>query len=378
MTRRECGSCRFFEQSGIGESGWCRNQRCQEIVGFALVRRQELACRIGWDHDFYESALGANDAIPGQNRPPPDPARQRSGYQGMRPDDIIVGVEQPRPLAEQPMIPTARSRTSNVGEAHRRALERRQIAQQTGDAVPPRRLDTVVPNPSERASGRGGVRPPDRNDAATPAGAEGVGRPRLASASPPPSEQPTPQQTHTAVTANFAMPPSAVDAPEQGPQNSYRPPPPGSQPSPEYADYGQPAPNRPPSAPPEYFTAAPPQPGAPGNGQGRPLEAEWYAAERQRNRGKRCANCRDFQEAESGDRGWCRNRFAFPTPQLVGPNDLACLSCIGTWWAANDQWWLAKGAMTTPMAATPLADALLEELQEEEKRQSTIRRPGSG
>lgn len=379
VTRRECGSCRFFEQSGIGESGWCRNQRCQEIVGFALVRRQELACRIGWDHDYYESAAGANDAIPGQNRPPPDPARQRSGYQGTRPDDIIVGVEQPRPVTEQPMIPTTRSRTSNVGEAHRRALERRQIAQQTGDTVPPRRLDTVIANPGEHAPGQGGGRrPTDRNGAVSPVGDEGVGRPRLASASPPPSEQRAPQEMHSAVTANFAIPPDAVDVPDHEPQASYRPPPPGSRPPPDPAEYRQPTPSRPPGAAPEYFTDAPPQPGAPGNGQGHPLEAEWYAAERQRNRGKRCANCRDFQVAESGDRGWCRNRFAFPTPQLVGPNDLACLSCIGTWWAANDQWWLAKGAMTPTLAATPLADALLEELEEEEKRQSTRRRPGAG
>ncbi len=110
----------------------------------------------------------------------------------------------------------------------------------------------------------------------------------------------------------------------------------------------------------------------------RPLEAEWYAAERQRQRGKRCANCRDFQAAESGDRGWCRNHFAFPTPQLVGPNDLACLSCIGTWWAANDQWWLAKAGSAQQIAATPLADALLEEMHEEEKRQTGTRRPGAG
>ncbi len=378
MTRRECGSCRFFEQSGIGESGWCRNKRCQEIVGLALVRRQELACRIGWDQDFYESASGANDAIPGQNKPAPDPARQRSGYQGMRPDDIIVGIEQPRPVTEQPMIPTTRSRTSNVGEAHRRALERRQIAQQTGDAVPPRRLDNVSATPPEHASGQADERRrADRSGSPPLTGDEGVGRPRLAN-TPPPLSEPRTAQSPTAVTTDIAMPPGmdmemVIGQPDQ---SAYRPPPPGSQapPDSDYVDYRQPTPPRPSGASPGYFVDAQPQPGA----QGHPLEAEWYAAERQRHRGKRCANCRDFQVAESGDRGWCRNRFAFPTPQLVGPNDLACLSCIGTWWAANDQWWLAKGAMTPPMAATPMADALLEELQEEEKRHSTMRRPGAG
>ena len=146
MTRRECGTCRFFEQSGIGESGWCRNPRCREIVGLALVRRQELACRVGWDKDYYESSNG-NAMIPGQERPTPSPGRQRSGYQGVRPDDIIVGVEQPRAGAEPSAPPAARSRVSNVGEAHRRALERRQVAQQSGDASPSRRLERCIASP---------------------------------------------------------------------------------------------------------------------------------------------------------------------------------------------------------------------------------------
>lgn len=374
MTRRECGSCRFFEQSGIGESGWCRNQRCQEIVGLALVRRQELACRIGWDQDFYESAAGAQEILPGQNRPVPDQARQRSGYQGMRPDDIIVGVEQPRSPTEEPPMPVARSRTSNVGEAHRRALERRQIAQQAGEVTPQRRLDTIAPAEAVARA------PSDLNDdrriapRATVVGDEGVGRPRLAAPVPPPPTDP--YIPHTAVTANLPVTPAAGygDQPAGSPR---RTPPPGTQTMPSYPEYHAPLPSGPNERAPSRYgndpAAAPPMPH---DGHPPPLEADWYAGERQRHRGKRCANCRDFQAAESGDRGWCRNRFAFPTPQLVGPNDLACLSCIGTWWAANDQWWLAKGA-TPQIAATPLADALLEELQEEERRHRA-RRPGAG
>jgi len=375
VARRECGSCRFFEQSGIGESGWCRNQRCQEIVGLALVRRQELACRIGWDHDYYESAASANDALPGQNRPVPDPARQRSGYQGKRPDDIIVGVEQPRPITEEPLMPVARSRTSNVGEAHRRALERRQIAQQSGDAVPQRRLDTIVA--SAGASGSLGEHHDVRRSSprATVVGDEGVGRPRLADMAPP---QPTvPQAPHTAVTANLPVT-LRHDYTDQPAVSTYRAAPPGTQIAPAPSPYQQPAPPRQAENAPPHFNDAPGSPAGQGNGQMRPLEADWYAAERQRHRGKRCANCRDFQAAESGDRGWCRNHFAFPTPQLVGPNDLACLSCLGTWWAANDQWWLAKAASAQQITATPLADALLEEMHEEEIRQTGTRRPGAG
>lgn len=374
MTRRECGSCRFFEQSGIGESGWCRNQRCQEIVGLALVRRQELACRIGWDQDYYESAAGAQDILPGQNRPVPDPARQRSGYQGMRPDDIIVGVEQPRSPTEEPPMPVARSRTSNVGEAHRRALERRQIAQQAGETPPQRRLETIAPAEAGFRSSSDRGEEQRSSPRATVAGDEGVGHPRLAETPPP--QPPYQHAPHTAVTANLPVAPESRYA-DQPVTPSRRTPPPGTQTAPSYPDYRSPLPPRQiENAPSRYTNDPAAAPMMPHDGQVTPLEADWYAGERQRHRGKRCANCRDFQAAESGDRGWCRNRFAFPTPQLVGPNDLACLSCIGTWWAANDQWWLAKGA-TPQIAATPLADALLEELQEEEKRHHA-RRPGAG
>src|SRR3954464_11810086 len=106
--KRECGTCRFFEQSDIGESGWCRTARCKDIVGIALVRRQELACRVGWNDDYYEPLAVAADALPGENRNGADAARQRSGYQGMRPDDIIVGIEQPRPVTERESMPQPR------------------------------------------------------------------------------------------------------------------------------------------------------------------------------------------------------------------------------------------------------------------------------
>jgi hypothetical protein len=294
----------------------------------------------------------------------------------MRPDDIIVGVEQPRSATEEPQMPLARSRTSNVGEAHRRALERRQIAQQSGDTVPRRRLETIVA--PEASPGSSGERRDDRRSPRAASGSdEGVGRPRLADASP--STSPIIQQSpHSAVTTDFPVM-SAPGYDERRAASSYRTPPPGAQaPSPP-PEYQQPLPPRQDenTQPPRYTDPPGAQPTQRG-GQAQPLEAEWYAAERQRNRGKRCANCRDFQTAESGDRGWCRNRFAFPTPQLVGPNDLACLSCIGTWWAANDQWWLAKAAVSPQIAGTPLADALLEEMHEEEKRQGASRRPGAG
>lgn len=360
----------------------CRNPRCQDIVGMALVRRQELACRIGWEKDYFEPAPTSQDSIPGQTRPTIDPIRQRSGYQGTRPNDIIVGIEQPRQVAEQMQTPIGKPRTSNVGEAHRRALERRQIQQQIGDTAPPRRLTSppVAPPKGDASMDQPNLTIPAARDGVRVSRNEGVSAPRRYE--PPVEPIVTAPRDTTPVMHGRTPPPSAAtEQTRQIPRQQPVLPPPGVQAAPRpYAEepYQPPAPPPnyrvpPPNPPASTFAPTPPDP-APSS----PLVAEWYAGERQRHRGKRCANCRDFQVAETGDRGWCRNRFAFPTPQLVGPNDLACLSCLGTWWAANDQWWQAKAAIPAQTVETPNADALLEEMREEEKRQATFRRPGTG
>ena len=375
MTRRECGTCRFFERSGIGESGYCRNARCRDIVGPALVRRQELACRIGWDHDFYEAA--GVDAIPGFDRPSADAMRQRTGYQGTVPDDLIVGIEQARPMTDTPLPQTARVRTSSVGEAHRRALERRQLAQQAGDSVPPRRLIGVAQAADQGAGAQ--KAPETRTRQETLLGDEGVSLPRSPERSRP--DPIAPASPHEAPTTHLPIPtsraPLGQNANEQTPT---RVAPPGLQAPPALSnDYGQPAgPPMPLDSQGARSAAPPPVMPPPNEAPRNAIEADWYAMERHRHRGKRCANCRDFQMAESGDRGWCRNRFAFPTPQLVGPNDLACLSCIGTWWAANDQWWLARAPLPPEDIQTPMADEILEEIRERDRRQAALRRPGAG
>jgi hypothetical protein len=368
--KRECGTCRFFEASGIGESGWCRNMRCKDIVGIALVRRQELACRIGWNDDYYEPVANPADALPGENRAGADAVRQRTGYQGTRPDDIIVGIEQPRPVTEQEPMPGPRSRMSNVGEAHRRALERRQIAQQSGDEYAPRRLDPppVQPTPDASASGSPPGEPYRRPGML---GDEGVSAPRRVD----PMTMSIPAEDPNANTAPFAIPRTAVnDRPSEQPHDTAWPP---EVPA-AYVAYQPPVAPQPPGyvSPQGEYAPAPLPPNA--EPQRSAIDAEWEAQERQRHRGKRCANCRHFQAAESGDRGWCRNRFAFPTPQLVGPNDLACLTGIGAWWAANDQWWLAKAGLPAQPGPTPLADAVWEEMQEQEKRRGPFRRPSTG
>lgn len=417
MTKRECGSCRFFERSGIGEMGSCSNERCHDIVGMALVRKHELACRVGWDRDYYESA--AQPGVPGSERLPADNARQRSGFQGTRPDDMIVAIEQSRAIPEEatPLTMQSRSRQSHVTEAHRRALERRQLAQQTGADVPARRLEGALPAPpsakgQEQAPwqhGRSeGVSLPRRVELSTSAAPSATPDTAMTASldvvppAPPPPPTGTLRRERTIATTErvYHEPPTVERSgppgmPAHTPISEYTSPLPAARSS--YPAYSPPAPE--PTYPPDPTHAPPKETNdtySPANGDtllsqgydtpGYPpvdiapdnIVAQWYATERHLQRGKRCANCRYFQAAETGDRGWCRNRFAFPTPQLVNPNDLACLSCLGTWWASDDQWWLARADTRHHAQPTPEADALYEEMQEEQARQQPSRRPGTG
>lgn len=234
--------------------------------------------------------------IPGQTRPAQNPGRQRTGYQGVRPDDIIVGVEQPRAGSEPSAPPVARSRVSNVGEAHRRALERRQVAQQSGDTGIARRLDGTVPalERPEPPSHNGYDARDDRPRPLT--GDEGVSAPRLASPPPEPPHEER-QASHLSVTANIPVATeSAGGSPPAGVPGRRWDAPPGMQTSPApfepqrvIAGQGPSDGARPPfraDAPSAMPPVAPPERAPAG-----PLEAEWYQAERQRHRGKRCANC---------------------------------------------------------------------------------------
>lgn len=54
MTHRRCGTCRYFEEGGLAGSGWCRHPQRRELQHMVFVRRGELACRTGWDHDLWE------------------------------------------------------------------------------------------------------------------------------------------------------------------------------------------------------------------------------------------------------------------------------------------------------------------------------------
>lgn len=380
MAKQECGTCRFFEKSGIGATGYCRNERCRAIVGIALVRKHELACRVGWDQNYYEPL--PTTAIPGEERPRVDTSLQR-GYQGTRPDDLVVGVEQSRPVTKDIVNqPMGRKPLSHVSEAHRRALERKQQAQQTGKPVPVRRLEGVPPGP------------PAPQDVVANTSAEwgqatdeGVSLPRRRDATPAiPSPAldifaPTPSGNANTQTVALPIIEHAEELPRPRERRDELVLPQSDQPS---ERRGAAPPGMPPGA---ASSASVSEPGriplgseatAPAEGA-RPgdLNAQWYTEQRAQHRGKRCANCRDFRRpAEGSDHGYCKNPWAFAAPQAVQPHDLACLSALGTWWAANDEWWASRPVPERDNREDARTDQVLNEWQEREERPRSRRHPG--
>jgi len=398
MVKRECGNCRFFEKSGIGTAGHCGNERCRDIVGIALVRKYELACRVGWDQDYYEPLANLTAIVPGQNHPRPDVTRPR-GYQGMRPDDMVVAVEQTRPVKNEPQItmPPAlaplttpsRTRQSPVTEAHRRALERKQLAQQSGTPLPARRLEGVLPAPVPPTTVPNTTREWEEK------AAESISPPRRLESStpvvPPPAPfvATTPVDVHAETTALPVVEPLRPSQPSGEREDRVTAPAARQTPSTASGRAMAPPPGRSDMLPaPAVDTDTSAAPGAGGEAALFPLPegaepdsllAQWYLVERRRQPGKRCGNCRDFRLAESGGRGYCRNRFAFLAPPLVGPDDLACLSCLGTWWAANDESWLQRATSSPPdNDPTPPADRIPNELRMREERERPERHPYSG
>jgi len=399
MVKRECGNCRFFEKSGIGTAGHCGNERCRDIVGIALVRKYELACRVGWDQDYYEPLANLTAIVPGQNRPRPDVTRPR-GYQGMRPDDMVVAVEQTRPVKNEPPtttpptpappMTTSRSRQSPVTEAHRRALERKQLAQQRGTPLPARRLEGVLPAPVPPTALPNTTREWEEK------AAESVSLPcRLESSSPavplPASFiATTPVDVYAETTALPVVEPFRPSRPSGEREDRVTAPAARPMPSSTASERAIPLPpgrsDMLPASAVDTDTSV--MPGAGGESAHFPLPegtkpdsllAQWYLAERRRQPGKRCGNCRDFRLAETGGHGYCRNRFAFLAPPLVGPDDLACLSSLGTWWAANDELWLERATSSLPDDdPTPSDDRIPDELRVRDERERPERHPYSG
>lgn len=74
------------------------------------------------------------------------------------------------------------------------------------------------------------------------------------------------------------------------------------------------------------------------------------------NVNRACRTCRDFRPAESGDRGWCTNKWAFSHRRMVDADELPCETSIGGWWLPSDDLWLSAVDVSSHSLPTPLLD----------------------
>jgi hypothetical protein len=72
-----------------------------------------------------------------------------------------------------------------------------------------------------------------------------------------------------------------------------------------------------------------------------------------------CKTCRDFRPADSGERGWCTNSWAFTHRRMVDADELPCESSLGCWWLPHDEIWLATADAAAHSQPTPLVDQWL-------------------
>jgi hypothetical protein len=69
-----------------------------------------------------------------------------------------------------------------------------------------------------------------------------------------------------------------------------------------------------------------------------------------------CRTCRDFRPADSGERGWCTNKWAFTHRRMVDADELPCETSIGCWWLPHDDHWLVTADVSAHGQPTPLVD----------------------
>lgn len=69
-----------------------------------------------------------------------------------------------------------------------------------------------------------------------------------------------------------------------------------------------------------------------------------------------CKTCRDFRPADSGERGWCTNKWAFSHRRMVDADELPCETSVGCWWLPHDDVWLATADVSAHGQPTPLVD----------------------
>lgn len=394
--KRKCGTCKYFEDRGVANSGTCQHHQRRELRDVVLVRQTELACRNSWDQDLWEPRPdlaaaesrnprlddmtiddGIDDASVGRwdtdevFRGAEDvPSLSPYGEEPDRVTDVQVpiirrgGRATPAPLrlsvhevAEpdeatwlaRPSVLAARQRAE---EERRKAIQARQAAE-LEEIARQMESEEAIGAPAERAGawssgsfGRAGFDggrlsdPYDSRDLRDmPPRLEGnvrIDQPR---------DIDLPAASTNAVSQGTEPLPTreVLGALEQ--QDSYR----ASFEPVVHVDgsvYASPQPQG--RRLPVVQELAPPD-------RDDPLDQQ----EQLRGIKRCCGTCRDFRQVGDGSRGQCVNPYAFSERRMVQSDQLACRSSLGMWWMPSDDIWLERADTSHHGRPTPLLDAAM-------------------
>jgi hypothetical protein len=402
VTNRKCGTCRYFEEGGIAASGWCRHPDRQDLQHMVLVRKTELACRNGWDHDLWEPK--ANSGTPGRSssndgaglRSTAADSRAGTGSGNWSQTGQDVG-EQVRDQVVEDRVRSFSAR-ADLGEP-----SRRQSYDDSGSSEPVIRdwssslsdddpfrggFDSGVEEvQAETISLRGITRQPVARSGSLDPAAEQTdlsGPPRGASAVDRVSrdaENEQPQQLSE--TIRWGAPASSfVNGSRQEPRFGVTPG--ESEPieqsgmtepfdiidaSPSAAEqqsgvdeqgrYGSPARD-------EYSEAQVMDDEPLDDSSGTTLTIPLNVQQQQC-----CRTCRDFRPTDGGKQGWCNNPYAFERKTRVDADQLTCKSTFGNWWTPSDDWWMERADISHHSAPTPHVEDLVRSLHAQEEEGST-------
>lgn len=412
VVHRKCGTCRHFEEGGTAASGRCLHPLRRDLEQMVLVRKNELACRNGWDEDLWESRepepsahlSAAHNGLPttsadstDDERPEPIDRVASITILPSRPSQqspstaSTSAAEQPTRGSEDQSEGPILEQRSAIQVAKRRRQEALARERAQAHAVAPLLSDEELrerPVSSRSTAGHG---VPSKQLAPEPTSGNGKAALRPVAVVPLDEyTQPARRQTALVPTSQVGhtpddrpahpiirfQPEAEEAAPGQSPRTgngSWAPARNGqhwADPSTEPGG-SHPIPRRSPSPEPETPRQPEIQEPEPPSGEQPAIDAispDRPLPEQLSCLVQKCGTCRDFRPADGGERGWCNNHFAFDHRRMVQPDELACASTIGVWWVANDDWWLQRADITHHGCPTPTVDehlgrALMNQIQ---------------
>jgi hypothetical protein len=394
--KRKCGTCKYFEDRGVANSGVCQHAQRRELRDVVLVRQSELACRNSWDQDLWEPGPDffhepiniedaevdsvVADAMAGRRRheeifggsesvpmlsPYGEAADRVTGFEygGLgSTGDAGVSQRAPQPDTSHDTLnvrSTVLETRKQRDEARRAEVQKRQIydldaidkRMKASDAIGgPSDVEHTPARSAERKSqtdAREHLRPvPGRNS-----GDEK--RPELSRHTFRQSEQDAPTlrgqvRMNPEPALGDHQPTEQLPIVDDNRQSRQS----GNAAVPHlpfvHIDgriYGDASLDESSSS-----TSTIVQPDA-----NDPVDQQ----ERLRTVTRCCGTCRDYRQVGDGSRGQCVNPYAFGDRRMVQSDQLACRSSLGMWWMPNDDVWLERADTSHHGRPTPLLDAAM-------------------